>query len=93
MKQAKTFLGTSNWKRFREYINLIKNDTHILTPILSGHCKLNWHMSTVRIPKEFGFCRQQDEIPTHLFSNRETFQNLKKLHLEARQIADGVMTT
>lgn len=45
MKQAKDLLETHEQKRFTECIDLSKNNIHILTGILSGHCyKLKEHL-------------------------------------------------
>lgn len=52
MRHFRTFLGTYNRKRFTEFINQNKNDIHILTGILLGHCKLNRLLSRFGIAKK-----------------------------------------
>lgn len=79
-RQSETLFGNYNHQRFAERINLNKNWVHIITGKLTGRCRLEKHLYTIKIVK--GTECQFSEIWEETYEiEEEELSNLKLLEI------------
>lgn len=69
-RHSKIALGNFNKRRTEACISLPKNRLRILTGLLTGHCRLRKHLSTMKIrdDDQCRFCHSEQETPLHLLT-------------------------
>ena len=67
-RQAKKMLGNYNNKRTQQLLNMNRSQMRILTGFLTGHCKLNAHLTKMGVVDgpTCRFCHIDNEDPMHL---------------------------
>ena len=68
MDHSKKFLRNFVTARSKKYMDLSKNQLHLLTGFLTGHCHLRKHLVRIGLldNDECRFCGEEEETPIHL---------------------------
>ncbi|CAG9823164.1 unnamed protein product [Phaedon cochleariae] len=83
MRQAKEFIKKPS-PTFTEYLlSQKRSSTRILLGLLTGHCRLNKHMSTIGLTEELlcRFCQEKEETAVHILCHCEGLSRLRFLTL------------
>ena len=83
MRQAKEFIKKPS-PTFTEYLlSQKRSSTRILVGLLTGHCRLNKHMSTIGLTEELlcRFCQEEEETAVHILCHCEGLSRLRFLTL------------
>ena len=61
-------------------MSLNKNNIRIITGIVSGHCKLNYHLNKIGVipNKECRFCRSNDETVEHVLGACPALMHIRR---------------
>lgn len=65
-RNSKILLGNYNLKRSKLCIGPNKNCLCIITGLLTGHCRVRKHITTLKTVEEAEFCVLEDEHPTEV---------------------------
>lgn len=68
MKHSKKFLRNLESARSKRYLDLTKNQLHILTGFLIGRCRLREYLLRISVSNtdEFRLCEEEEKTPVHL---------------------------
>lgn len=78
-RQTKLYLKEPSIKVSKYLLDHSKQNCSILVRALTGHCKLNYHMATVRLAESFSCdsCNAEYETPYHLICSCSAFAQLR----------------
>ena len=77
------FITNYSKKRSEELLKMNSNQIRVVAGLLTGHCRLNKHLKTMRLTQDplCRFCRREPETSEHILCDCEVLERKRMIYI------------